>query len=167
MNRTESSRRDCPSSAATRFAAWSINIVLAMGMQAWAADATQPGWRPHHIRYGDGEGKWKLKQVQCQILHSAKKGWTCGFGIIQMDNGEVALLGTVNPGKSLWYGGGGGGADDHRVQPRPRCDVVAVSRDLEAVEKRKRSPADAAGVSRKGAAHVQKRLDEGPALLQQ
>ena len=70
--------------------------------------AENPGWRPHFIRVGDGKGGWDLREVQCQILHAQHRGWTCGFGVVQMDNGELALFGTVDPGKSLWYGGGEG-----------------------------------------------------------
>jgi len=66
------------------------------------------GWRPHHIRQGDGEGGWVLKPAQCRILRYREKGWTAGFGLARMDNGEIALLGICDPGKSLWYGGGQG-----------------------------------------------------------
>jgi hypothetical protein len=82
--------------------------LLLIAVSASVSVAENPGWRPHFIRVGDGEGGWKLREVECQILHAKQRGWTCGFGVVQMDNGEIALLGTVDPGKSLWYGGGEG-----------------------------------------------------------
>ena len=82
-------------------------------------NAEHPGWRPHMIRYGDGQGGWKLKEIEYQILQGDDNGWTAGFGVMQMDNGEVVLMGTNNPGKSLWYGGGEG----ERV-------IIAFSKDL-------------------------------------
>ncbi len=66
------------------------------------------GWKPHWIRQGDGHGGWVLKDAQCQILRYRERGWTAGFGVAQMDNGEIALLGTCDVGKSVWYGGGEG-----------------------------------------------------------
>lgn len=88
---------------------FSLLILVAILLSIPTATAIKhPGWRPHFVRVGDGRGGWKLKETKYQILHGQKKGWTCGFGVMQMDNGEVALLGTVNPKKSLWYGRGEG-----------------------------------------------------------
>jgi len=62
------------------------------------------GWKPHLIRQGDGQGGWVLKEAECQILRYRERGWTAGFGVAQMDNGEIVLLGICSPRKSLWYG---------------------------------------------------------------
>jgi len=74
-------------------------LVTTAGVQA-------QGWKPHLIRQGDGQGGWILKPAQCQILCYREKGWSAGFGLAQMDNGKVVVLGICAPGKSLWYGGG-------------------------------------------------------------
>ena len=83
-------------------------VLLIAGFPGNAASAKSPGWRPHPIRVADGKGGWVYKESQCQILQGPQKGWTSGFGIVQMDNGEVVLMATNDPGKSLWYGGGEG-----------------------------------------------------------
>ncbi len=67
-----------------------------------------PGWKPHLIRQDDGQGGWVLKPAECQILRYREQGTNLGYGLAQMDNGEVVLLGSCNSGKSLWYGGGEG-----------------------------------------------------------
>ena len=70
---------------------------------------SSPGWKPHLIRQGDGQGGWILEETQYQILQWQQfRGWNGGYGVAQMDNGEVVVMGTCDPGKSLWYGGGGG-----------------------------------------------------------
>jgi hypothetical protein len=83
-------------------------MLLTTPFSSGVASAESPGWRPHPIRVGDGKGGWIYKESQCQILQGPESGWTAGFGIVQMDNGELALLATNNPGKSLWYSGGKG-----------------------------------------------------------
>lgn len=85
-------------------AAW----MLMMASPAWPNDTSSLGWRPHLIRQGDGSGGWVLREAQCQALRFRERGWTAGFGVAQMDNGEIILLGICNRNKSLWYGGGEG-----------------------------------------------------------
>ena len=59
------------------------------------------GWKPHCIKQGDGQGGWILREAQCQVLRYRERGWTAGFGVAQMGNGEVVLMGVCGPGKSL------------------------------------------------------------------
>jgi len=87
---------------------WVMTWALVAACAAWPNDTVSPGWRPHFIRVGDGNGGWTLKHAQCQILRYREYGWTAGFGVAQMDNGEIIVLGICDPGKSLWYGGGEG-----------------------------------------------------------
>ena len=93
--------------------AWLMLLPLAA-----AAGVASPGWKPHLIRQGDGKGGWTLKEAQYQILRYRVKGWTGGYGVAQMDNGEIVVVGTCDPGQSLWYGGGKG-----------ELTLIAFSRD--------------------------------------
>ena len=54
------------------------------------------GWKPHSIRQLDGKGGWIVKSAQYQIL-GRELGYGQGRGSLQMDNGEIVLLGTWNP----------------------------------------------------------------------
>ena len=66
------------------------------------------GWRPHLMRQGDGKGGWLCKQAECQFLAMKTEekvqplamgggaGSAMGFGLAQMDNGEVAFAGAWN-----------------------------------------------------------------------
>lgn len=85
-----------------------LAVTLICTPRSKGAENPFEGWRPHAIRQGDGEGGWLLKPAQCQVLRHHERGWTAGFGVAQMDNGETVLMGIVSPGKSLWYGGGEG-----------------------------------------------------------
>ena len=76
------------------------------------------GFKPHFVRQGDGRGAWTLKPAQCQLLRYHERGWSVGFGLAQMDNGEVVLMGICSPHKSLWYGGG-----------EPEKTVISFSKD--------------------------------------
>ena len=70
------------------------------------AMAESYGWRPHLIRQGDGKGGWDTKTAQLQFLtrRAAPKaepigfgggaGSAAGFGLAQMENGEVIFAGT-------------------------------------------------------------------------
>jgi len=57
------------------------------------------GWKNHYIRVGDGHGGWTVKCAQYQLLHHPRGGDCKGFGVAQMDNGEIILLGTWKPSK--------------------------------------------------------------------
>ena len=87
-------------------AAATVALLLSLVSAAWPDDAAGLGWKPHFIRHGDGNGGWLLKHAQCQILRYREYGWTAGFGVAQMNNGEIIVMGICAPRKSLWYGGG-------------------------------------------------------------
>ena len=96
-------------SAISSFSVLVLVVILAVVVLATPGASAQPaeslGWKPHFIRQGDGEGGWLLKPAQCQILRYRERGLTLGFGLAQMDNGEIVLLGICAPKTSLWYGG--------------------------------------------------------------
>ena len=89
---------------------WALVVVMAVAVLATPSASTQAeeslGWKPHFIRQGDGEGGWVLKPAECQVLRYRERGWSAGFGVAQMDNGDIVVLGVCAPNKSLWYGGG-------------------------------------------------------------
>lgn len=61
---------------------------------------TGAGWRPHLVRQGDGRGGWLERRAQLQFLRHPGGKYTMPFGLVQMDNGEVALIGSWHNGKS-------------------------------------------------------------------
>jgi hypothetical protein len=80
-----------------------IGGVIALGALAPAgaspaAAQEKLGWKEHHILQGDGSGGWVVKPARYQILHHPEGGWCPGFGVTQMDNGEVVLVGSWEPG---------------------------------------------------------------------
>ena len=86
-----------------------IGVLSIATTQAAASDPGQrPGFRPHFMRQGDGRGGWVVRRAECQQLRFHQRGWSVGFGVTQMDNGEVVLLGMCDVRKSLWYGAGTG-----------------------------------------------------------
>ena len=78
-----------------------VVLVATPGAPAQAEESL--GWKPHFIRQGDGQGGWRLKPAECQILRYRERGMTMGYGLAQMDNGEIVLIGMNNPSKSIWY----------------------------------------------------------------
>src|SRR3954463_5473407 len=74
------------------------------------------GWKPLLIKQGDGKGGWTLKSAEYQFLHRSLGRYVFPFGIVQMDNGEILLIGSWHDGK----------ADDAAVSERP---VITFSRD--------------------------------------
>ena len=93
---------------------WTLLIGVAMVLAPMCPDSfpvvkaeqTGSGWKEHWIRVGDGAGGWRAVKTECQILRYRERGWSVGFGLAQMDNGEIALTGICSPRKSFWYGGG-------------------------------------------------------------
>lgn len=70
--------------------------------------AKSEGFKPHYMRQGDGQGGWKLKTAECQMLRFRDRGWNSVYGVAQMDNGEIVMLGMCDVKKSIWYGAGTG-----------------------------------------------------------
>jgi len=75
---------------------------------AETGEAPASDFKQHFLRQGDGKRGWKLKRAESQMLRFGQRGWSVGFGITQMDNGEVLLLGMCDVRKSLWYAAGTG-----------------------------------------------------------
>ena len=76
--------------------ALTFGLVITLGTALSASpQALEPlGWKNHYIRQGDGHGGWIVKCAQYQMLQHPEAGPCAGFGLVQMDNGEVVLLGT-------------------------------------------------------------------------
>lgn len=62
----------------------------------------QLGWKPHWIKQGDGKGGWRCRPAEIQFLHAGDQKTPyferkfpsfVPFGVEQMDNGEVILVG--------------------------------------------------------------------------
>ena len=73
-----------------------VTVLLSLGACAQAAESL--GWKPHLIRQGDGQGGWILKAAEYQCLQQSywgpsKAEWKA-FGLAQMDNGEIVLVGS-------------------------------------------------------------------------
>ena len=64
------------------------------------------GWKPHLMRQRDGHGGWTLRPAQIQFVqmatdlplgaHHPDFANFCPFGVAQMDNGEVILVGVTD-----------------------------------------------------------------------
>ena len=61
------------------------------------------GWKPHLMRQRDGHGRWILREAEIQFLQmptdlplgAHHPGFVrfCPFGVTQMDNGEIIIVG--------------------------------------------------------------------------
>jgi len=51
-------------------------------------------WRPHAMRQGDGAGGWACIEAALRFLPRYQEQRVCPFGLAQMDNGELALVGS-------------------------------------------------------------------------
>lgn len=57
------------------------------------------GMKPHSLRVGDGAGGWTWEPAEFRFLH-APDSMLMPFGLAQMDNGEVALIGSIGSEKT-------------------------------------------------------------------
>lgn len=82
------------------------------------------GWKPTWIKQANGKGGWLLHPAQIQFLdygdgktpyYDPKFHGLMPFGVEQMDNGELALIGAMT--------------DDSKKYPRSERPVIAFSRD--------------------------------------
>ena len=55
--------------------------------------------KPHSLRVGDGTGRWTWQPAEFRFLH-APDSMLMPFGLAQMDNGEVALIGSIGSEKT-------------------------------------------------------------------
>lgn len=90
------------------------------------------GFKPHWMKQADGKGGWVLRPAEIQLLHwdNGKLAYNdpkfksfCPFGVAQMDNGEVVLIGCENQGE--WGLRGVEASGEKRIE-RP---AIAFSRD--------------------------------------
>ena len=81
---------------------WTLACVMALAVggagSASGEAAELSGWKPYLMRQGDGQGGWILKPAEYQCLGQSfwgpsKDDWKA-FGLVQMDNGEVVVVGT-------------------------------------------------------------------------
>ncbi len=49
-------------------------------------------WQAHWIRQGDGRGGWTNHPAMRQVLKHPDSDFTMPFGLVEMDNGEIAIL---------------------------------------------------------------------------
>ena len=64
-------------------------LILAIGLLpgvVWAE------WQTHQIRQGDGRGGWIMRPALRQVVKHPDTTYNMPFGLVQMDNGEIALL---------------------------------------------------------------------------
>src|SRR4030095_4403854 len=52
----------------------------------------QGEWQKHSIRQGNGKGGWVSRPALRQVLKHPASQFTMPFGLVQMDNGEIAIL---------------------------------------------------------------------------
>ena len=55
-------------------------------------DLPRTGWLDHRIRQGDGKGGWITRPAKIQMLKPPGADYTMPFGLVKMDNGEIALI---------------------------------------------------------------------------
>ena len=69
-------------------------LLLAASICAWLGIASPviAEWQPHEIRQGDGQGGWVTRPAQIQVLKQPDSEYTMPWGLVQMDNGELALI---------------------------------------------------------------------------
>ena len=78
---------------------------------AFNSSVVRAAWQEHQIRQGDGQGGWISRQAKRQVLKQPNSNNTMPFGLVQMDNGEIALI-------CSWEQGG-----------RPTVPIITFSRD--------------------------------------
>jgi len=77
------------------------------GEQGTAEKADHLGWKPGWLHQRDGEGGWTMLPTQLQFVHWMEPRPYFGaqllvvpYGVAQMDNGEIILVGAVGNDKS-------------------------------------------------------------------
>ena len=72
------------------------------GEQGTAEKPDHLGWKPSWLRRLDGKGGWTVQPTQLQFMHWMEPRLNFGsqllvvpFGVAQMDNGEIILVGAV------------------------------------------------------------------------
>jgi len=63
-----------------------------LAFSALVPNAARGEWQEHRIRQGDGQGGWVTRPALRQVLKHPDANFTMPFGLVQMDNGEIAIL---------------------------------------------------------------------------
>jgi hypothetical protein len=73
-----------------------LNLAVFLGSALVACLPGQPiaraAWQEHRIRQRDGRGGWITRPAGRQVLKHPDSDFTMPFGLVRMDNGEVAIL---------------------------------------------------------------------------
>jgi len=75
-----------------------------LSVTALAASSGQAQWQPHQIKVGDGQGGQVLVPAQIQSPKFPGSDTTLPFGLVEMDNGEVAMSVGVKTGATTFSG---------------------------------------------------------------
>jgi len=75
--------------------AWGKDLSLKKVLSELAVGRPDMGWKEHFYRVGDGKGGWVVRRADYQFMHHPSLDWTAGYGLAQMDNGEIILMGAV------------------------------------------------------------------------
>src|SRR5580704_6183705 len=67
-------------------------VMLGFWLTVIAGHAHAAGWQQHRIRQGDGQGGWVTRPALRQVLKHPDADFTMPFGLVHMDNGEIALI---------------------------------------------------------------------------
>jgi hypothetical protein len=67
-------------------------ICLPVSTLVIGLDAANGEWQDHQIRRGDGKGGWITLQASRQVLRHPDSSYTMPFGLVRMENGEIAIL---------------------------------------------------------------------------
>ena len=55
--------------------------------------AKAAGWQDHRVHQGDGKGAWVERSALRQVIKYPDANYTINpFGLVRMDNGEIAIL---------------------------------------------------------------------------
>lgn len=101
------------------------SAAVAASLSGESSESDHRGWKPTWIKQADGKNGWVLRPAQIQFLHhgdgklpyfDAKFMQFMPFGVQQMDNREIALIGAVNDESKKW--------------PRSQLPAIAFSQDL-------------------------------------
>ena len=66
--------------------------MLGFWLTVIAGHSHAAGWQEHRIRQGDGQGGWVTRPALRQVLKHPDADFTMPFGLVHMDNGEIALI---------------------------------------------------------------------------
>lgn len=65
-----------------------------------SVQSKRTGWLEHRILQGDGKGGWIARPAKMQMLRKPRGKSTIPYGIVRMENGEIALACSWHDGKS-------------------------------------------------------------------